>query len=62
GAPAGIGWHDVEVVRADGPPSLVLTGVAERAARAAGVSRAHLTLTHDAGVAAATVVLEGVAR
>lgn len=62
GAPAGIGWHDVEVVRGEGPPSLVLSGVAERAARAAGVARAHLTLTHDAGVAAATVVLEGEGR
>src|SRR5512138_2431936 len=62
GAPAGIGWHDVEVVRGAGAPSLVLTGVAERAARAAGVSRALLTLTHDAGVAAATVILEGDGR
>ena len=62
GAPAGISWHDVEVVRGDGPPSLVLTGIAERAARAAGVSRALVTLTHDGGVAAATVVLEGEGR
>ena len=28
GAPSGISWHDVEVVRVDGPPALVLRGVA----------------------------------
>lgn len=62
GAPRGVGWHDVEVVRGEGAPSLALSGAAERAARAAGVARALVTLTHDAGVAAATVVLEGGAR
>jgi holo-[acyl-carrier protein] synthase len=62
GAPRGVGWHDVEVVRGEGAPSLVLSGAAGRAAREAGVARALLTLTHDAGVAAATVVLEGGAR
>ena len=59
GAPAGIGWHDVEVVRGEGPPALVLRGVAAEAAARVGAGRRHLTLTHDAGVAAATVVLEG---
>lgn len=62
GAPAGIGWHDVEVVRAGGPPALALSGTAERAAREAGVTRALLSLSHDAGVAAATVILEGEGR
>ncbi len=61
GAPHGIGWHDVEV-RRGGPPSLVLRGVAGEAARALGVQRTLVTLTHDAGVAAATVVLEGEQR
>ncbi|MBS1109691.1 MAG: hypothetical protein H6Q88_1683, partial [Anaeromyxobacteraceae bacterium] len=32
---------------------------AERVARERGVSRVHLSITHDAGVAAAVVVLEG---
>jgi holo-[acyl-carrier protein] synthase len=59
GAPAGISWHDVEVVRGDGPPALVLRGVALAAAERAGASRRHLALTHDGGIAAATVVLEG---
>ena len=59
GAPAGISWHDVEVARGDGPPSLVIRGIAADAARKAGATRVHVTLTHDAGVAAATVILEG---
>jgi holo-[acyl-carrier protein] synthase len=59
GAPSGIAWHDVEVLRGEGAPALELRGVAGEAARALGVRRAHLTLTHDAGIAAATVVLEG---
>jgi holo-[acyl-carrier protein] synthase len=59
GAPAGIRFLDVEIVRADGPPSLRLDGVAFRAAASMGVRRALVTLTHDGGVAAAAVVLEG---
>jgi holo-[acyl-carrier protein] synthase len=58
GAPAGISWHDVEVAREQGPPVLVLRGVAAEAAARAGATRVHVTLTHDAGVAAATVILE----
>lgn len=58
GAPAGISWHDVEVARGAGPPALVLRGVAAEAARQVGVTRVHVTITHDAGVAAATVILE----
>jgi holo-[acyl-carrier protein] synthase len=61
GAPPGVGWHDFEVVRPEGrAPSLVLTGRAAAAAGRLGVTRAHLTITHDGGVAAAVVVLEGV--
>ncbi len=58
--PPGIGFHDVEVVRAEGkgPPQLLLSGVAARAARALGVGKVMLTLTHDGGLAAATVLLE----
>lgn len=59
GAPAGIAWLDVEVRRGAGAPALELTGVAGEAARRLGATRAHLTLTHDAGVAAAAVILEG---
>jgi holo-[acyl-carrier protein] synthase len=59
GAPAGIAWHDVEVVRAGGAPALVLRGAAAEAARRMGVSATLVSLTHDGGVAAAAVVLEG---
>jgi len=59
GAPAGIAWTDVEVVRGAGAPRLELRGVAAERARSLGVSRALLSLTHDGGVAAAVVALEG---
>jgi holo-[acyl-carrier protein] synthase len=59
GVPSGVGWHDVEVVREGGAPSLELRGAAAEAALRLRVARAHLTLTHDGGIAAAAVVLEG---
>ncbi len=60
GAPAGLGWHDAEVVSADsGRPSLVLRGTVLAAADALGVGSVHLSLSHDAGVATAFVVAEG---
>jgi holo-[acyl-carrier protein] synthase len=58
GAPRGVAWTDVEVERGDGPPALRLHGAARMAADRLEVSRVHLTLTHDGGVAAATVILE----
>ena len=58
GAPAGIRWRDMEVVKADsGAPRFSLTGVAAREVQVRG-ARVLLALTHDAGVAAATVVLD----
>jgi holo-[acyl-carrier protein] synthase len=58
GAPAGLRWRDMEVMKADsGAPRFSLTGVAEREVKARG-ARVLLALTHDAGVAAATVVLD----
>jgi holo-[acyl-carrier protein] synthase len=59
GAPAGISWHDVEVIRPAGAPRLELRGVAAERARALGVARVTVSLTHDGGVAAAVVALEG---
>lgn len=57
GAPAGIRWLDMEVVRASGAPGFQLSGVAleEIERRKVGVL---LSITHDAGVAAATVILQ----
>jgi holo-[acyl-carrier protein] synthase len=60
GVPLGLKWHDC-VVRADGDrrPELTLSGTVAAAARAAGISRMELSLTHDAGIAAAIVVAVG---
>lgn len=53
-------WLDVEVARsASGRPVLLLHGRAAELARAAGVRRIHLSLTHTDALAAATVLLEG---
>jgi len=52
-------WRDIEVVRdREGPPSLRLTGNAERAAQRAGVSSIALTLSHDADWCVGQVILE----
>ena len=59
GAPSGIRWTDVEVEREDGAPRLRLSGIAGEVARKRGVTHVHLSITHDAGIAAAVVVLEG---
>ncbi|MFC0628802.1 holo-ACP synthase [Kribbella deserti] len=60
GAPGGMHWHDCEVRSDDdGRPWLEITGtVADQAARL-GVQSMHLSLSHDAGIASAVVVLEG---
>ncbi len=53
-------WTEVEVVSApSGAPSIRLHGAAAALARAAGVARVHLSLTHTDELAAAYVVLEG---
>lgn len=63
GAPAGLRWHDMLVMPAEGgPPALTLRGVGAEAAARLGASRTHLTITHDGGIAAAVVILEGEGR
>jgi len=53
-------WTEAEVVSApSGAPSLRLHGAAAALARAAGVKRVHLSLSHTDELAAAYVVLEG---
>lgn len=57
------GWRDLEVVsRAGEAPRMVLRGPAAERAASLGVDAVHLTLTHDAGVAAAVVILESAGR
>lgn len=59
GAPAGLGWHDAEVVSEDsGRPVFTLRGTVLARADELGVSSVHLSLSHDAGIASAVVVLE----
>jgi holo-[acyl-carrier protein] synthase len=59
GAPEGLRFHDMTVVPArGGPPQMQLSGAGAEAAKRMGASRIHLTITHDAGFAAAVVVLE----
>jgi holo-[acyl-carrier protein] synthase len=59
GAPRGLLWTDAEVVTGpDGRPSLEVTGTVADAARKAGVTRWHLSLSHDGGIATAIVIAE----
>jgi holo-[acyl-carrier protein] synthase len=59
GAPGDLAWHDAEVVSEEsGRPVFSMRGtVAARAAALAAV-HVHLSLSHDAGIASAVVVLE----
>ena len=60
GAPRGLQWLDAEVVReASGAPRLEVTATVAARADALGVTRLHLALTHDGGMACAVVVAEG---
>ena len=54
----GIGWREIEVVRGSGRPTIVLNGAALERARALGVDRWHLSLTHTAETAVAYVIAE----
>lgn len=59
GAPTGLRWHEIEVVREEGGrPALEVTGRAAELLDEREVGRLHLSLTHDGGMAAAVVVLE----
>lgn len=59
GAPAGMSWQDATVHRVSGGQAVVETRgtVAARAAEL-GVTRFHLSISHDAGIASAVVVAE----
>jgi holo-[acyl-carrier protein] synthase len=60
GAPAGLGWHDAEVIRENrGRPRFEIRGTVLVAADALGVRSVHVSLSHDGGLATAYVVLEG---
>jgi holo-[acyl-carrier protein] synthase len=59
GAPVGMAWHDAEVFsESSGRPYFELRGTVLAQASALGVGSVHLSLSHDAGIASAMVVLE----
>jgi holo-[acyl-carrier protein] synthase len=60
GAPGNMHWHDAEVVsEASGRPVMTIRGTVLARANELGVTSCHLSLSHDAGIASAMVVLEG---
>ena len=59
GAGGGMLWTDAEVlVDAAGRPSLHVRGTVLERADSLGVAHWHVSLSHDGGVAAATVIAE----
>lgn len=59
GGSGDLGWHDMAVVRGDDRvPGFVESATLRRELAARGADRVHLSMTHDAGVATAFVVIE----
>ncbi len=59
GAPVGMAWHDAEVgSESSGRPVFTLRGTVLARADDLGVASVHLSLSHDAGIASAVVMLE----
>jgi len=59
GAPVGLHWHDAEIVsESSGRPLFELRGSVRDRADELGVASVHVSLSHDAGIASAVVVLE----
>ncbi len=60
GAPVGMAWHDVTVLRPHATkPELSVSGAVAARAAELGVVNLHLSISHDAGIASAVVVAEG---
>jgi holo-[acyl-carrier protein] synthase len=59
GAPGNLNWHDAEgVSEPSGRPLFSLRGTVAARAAEVGAVHVHLSLSHDAGIASAVVVLE----
>jgi holo-[acyl-carrier protein] synthase len=59
GGPPGLSHREAEVVKDDnGRPAVRVTGRAAEVARELGVTRWHVSLSHDGGVAIAYVIAE----
>lgn len=60
GMSRGVGWQEIEVRRRPGEkPTLHWSGRAAERARALGIERVELSLTHSKSIAMAVVVVEG---
>ena len=56
GAPMGLKWHDAEVIKSlGGAPSFVLR---DSVAQVVNGAKVHLSMSHDAGIASALVMVE----
>jgi holo-[acyl-carrier protein] synthase len=63
GDSTGVRWHDMEVVSNDlGNPSFVLHNAVAGIVEARGIDSIHLSMSHDAGIAVAYVVVESTAQ
>jgi len=59
GAPGDLAWHDCEVLTDDsGAPLIVASGTVEQACMFRDVTRWHVSMSHDAGMAIAYVIAE----
>ena len=59
GDSTGVRWHDMEVVSNElGNPSFVLHNAVAGIAQALGIDSIHLSISHDAGIAVAYVIVE----
>jgi holo-[acyl-carrier protein] synthase len=59
GDSTGVRWHDMEVVSNElGNPSFVLHNAVSRIVSARGIDSIHLSMSHDAGIALAYVIVE----
>ncbi len=59
GDSTGVGWHDITVISdSERHPTLLLSGAAAAIAAKLGVDTVHLSMSHDAGIAIASVIVE----
>ncbi|KQR53843.1 4'-phosphopantetheinyl transferase [Leifsonia sp. Leaf336] len=60
GGSEGVRWHDMEIVPdEERNPGFVLHNVVRRQVAERGIAHIHVSMSHDAGIATAFVVLEG---
>ena len=63
GDSTGVRWHDMEVVSNElGNPSFQLHNAVEKIVRDRGIDSIHLSMSHDAGIAVAYVIVESTAQ